>query len=34
MEKDHHIYRMALFDVDETLTQERFIWEYIHIRLG
>ncbi len=25
---------MVIFDLDGTLTQERSIWEYIHIRLG
>jgi phosphoserine phosphatase len=27
-------YKLAIFDLDGTLTQERSIWEYIHIRLG
>ncbi len=27
-------YRLAIFDLDGTLTRERSIWEYIHIRLG
>ncbi len=33
MEKNH-TYRLVVFDLDGTLTQERSIWEYIHIRLG
>jgi phosphoserine phosphatase len=28
------LYRLVIFDLDGTLTQERSIWEYIHIRLG
>ncbi|HSB06921.1 MAG TPA: HAD family phosphatase [Thermodesulfobacteriota bacterium] len=27
-------YRMAVFDLDGTLTRERSIWEYIHKKLG
>jgi phosphoserine phosphatase len=27
-------YKMAVFDLDGTLTRERSIWEYIHKRLG
>jgi phosphoserine phosphatase len=27
-------YRAVVFDLDGTLTRERSIWEYIHIRLG
>ena len=27
-------YQLVIFDLDGTLTQERSIWEYIHIRLG
>ncbi len=27
-------YQLAVFDLDGTLTQERSIWEYIHVRLG
>ncbi|MCX8117326.1 MAG: HAD family phosphatase [Desulfobacterota bacterium] len=27
-------YRLAIFDLDGTLTKERSIWEYIHVRLG
>jgi len=27
-------YKLAIFDLDGTLTQERSIWEYIHVRLG
>jgi len=33
MEKNQH-YKLAIFDLDGTLTQERSIWEYIHIQLG
>lgn len=33
MEKNQH-YKLAIFDLDGTLTQERSIWKYIHIRLG
>jgi len=33
MEKNQH-YQLAIFDLDGTLTQERSIWEYIHIQLG
>ena len=32
-EKKKH-YRLVIFDLDGTLTQERSIWEYIHTRLG
>ena len=32
-EKKKH-YRLVIFDLDGTLTQERSIWEYIHKRLG
>src|SRR5512136_194846 len=31
-EKDR--FKLVVFDLDGTLTQERSIWEYIHIRLG
>jgi phosphoserine phosphatase len=27
-------YKLVIFDLDGTLTEERSIWEYIHIRLG
>ena len=27
-------YKLAIFDLDGTLTQERSIWEYIHKQLG
>ncbi len=27
-------FKMVIFDLDGTLTRERSIWEYIHIRLG
>jgi phosphoserine phosphatase len=27
-------FRLVIFDLDGTLTKERSIWEYIHIRLG
>ncbi|MDI7261928.1 MAG: HAD family phosphatase [Thermodesulfobacteriota bacterium] len=33
MEKNQH-YKLTIFDLDGTLTQERSIWEYIHARLG
>ena len=33
MEKKRH-YRLVIFDLDGTLTQERSIWEYIHKQLG
>jgi phosphoserine phosphatase len=33
MEKKKH-YRLVIFDLDGTLTQERSIWEYIHKQLG
>lgn len=33
MDKKPH-YKLAIFDLDGTLTQERSIWEYIHVRLG
>jgi len=33
MEKNQH-YKLVIFDLDGTLTKERSIWEYIHIRLG
>jgi len=28
------LYKLVIFDLDGTLTKERSIWEYIHIRLG
>jgi phosphoserine phosphatase len=28
------LYKLALFDLDGTLTREKSIWQYIHIRLG
>ncbi len=33
MEKNRQ-FKLVIFDLDGTLTQERSIWEYIHIRLG
>ncbi|MBM4340141.1 MAG: HAD-IB family phosphatase [Deltaproteobacteria bacterium] len=27
-------YKLVIFDLDGTLTRERSIWEYIHVRLG
>jgi len=33
MEKNQN-FKMAIFDLDGTLTRERSIWEYIHVRLG
>jgi len=33
MEKKER-YKLVIFDLDGTLTQERSIWEYIHVRLG
>jgi phosphoserine phosphatase len=33
MKKDQY-YKLAIFDLDGTLTQERSIWEYIHKQLG
>jgi len=29
-----YFFKLAVFDLDGTLTRERSIWEYIHIRLG
>jgi phosphoserine phosphatase len=29
-----HQFKLAVFDLDGTLTKERSIWEYIHVRLG
>ena len=33
MQENRHC-KLVIFDLDGTLTQERSIWEYIHIRLG
>ena len=33
MNKNHN-YKLVIFDLDGTLTQERSIWEYIHKQLG
>jgi phosphoserine phosphatase len=32
--KSHQPFKLAIFDLDGTLTQERSIWEYIHKQLG
>ena len=32
--KSHQLFKLAIFDLDGTLTQERSIWEYIHKELG
>jgi phosphoserine phosphatase len=32
--KENRKFKLAIFDLDGTLTQERSIWEYIHIQLG
>jgi phosphoserine phosphatase len=32
--KSHQHFKLAIFDLDGTLTQERSIWEYIHKQLG
>ena len=32
--KENQTYRLVIFDLDGTLTQERSIWEYIHKQLG
>jgi phosphoserine phosphatase len=32
--KKNHSFKLVVFDMDGTLTRERSIWEYIHIRLG
>ncbi len=29
-----HSYKLVIFDLDGTLTEERSVWEYIHKRLG
>ncbi len=34
MEKGRNHFKLAVFDLDGTLTRERSIWEYIHVRLG
>ena len=33
MKKNQH-FKLAIFDLDGTLTLEKSIWEYIHVRLG
>ena len=32
--KSHRHFKLVIFDLDGTLTQERSIWEYIHKQLG
>ena len=32
--KSHQHFKLVIFDLDGTLTQERSIWEYIHRQLG
>src|SRR5512143_24367 len=32
--KSHQRFKLAIFDLDGTLTRERSIWEYIHRQLG
>jgi phosphoserine phosphatase len=32
--KSHQHFKLAIFDLDGTLTQERSIWEYLHKQLG
>jgi phosphoserine phosphatase len=32
--RESQSFKLVIFDLDGTLTQERSIWEYIHIRLG
>ena len=32
--RESQSFQLVIFDLDGTLTQERSIWEYIHIRLG
>ena len=32
--RENRSFQLVIFDLDGTLTQERSIWEYIHIRLG
>jgi phosphoserine phosphatase len=34
MMKKNRFFKLVIFDLDGTLTQERSIWEYIHKRLG
>jgi len=34
VKKSHQNFKLAIFDLDGTLTQERSIWEYIHKQLG
>ena len=31
---ENSAYKLALFDLDGTLTKEKSIWQYIHVRLG
>ncbi|HVP78100.1 MAG TPA: HAD family phosphatase [Thermodesulfobacteriota bacterium] len=31
---NHRTFKLAIFDLDGTLTQERSVWEYIHKQLG
>jgi phosphoserine phosphatase len=31
---ENHRFKLVIFDLDGTLTQERSVWEYIHKRLG
>lgn len=33
-ERSHQPFKLAIFDLDGTLTQERSIWEYLHKQLG
>jgi phosphoserine phosphatase len=32
--KKSRVFKLVIFDLDGTLTQERSIWQYIHMRLG
>ncbi len=32
--QDHRPFKLAVFDLDGTLTRERSIWEYVHKQLG
>jgi phosphoserine phosphatase len=32
--KENRRFKLVIFDLDGTLTQERSIWEYIHKQLG
>jgi len=34
LEKNHQQFKLAIFDLDGTLTRERSIWEYVHKELG